>query len=158
MALSPLFSRIFTAIREIRERLMQTFSIWLHQPMTLVAAFIISWLSVLVIFLEIWLLAYFMGIPVALYQVMGVTVTTYVIANLPIAVNGYGLREVAMTTLYIHLGATLEQASTLALISRFFMVLQTLPGALFLSQIMPVKVDPEEYKKLEHEPKPLDGI
>ncbi len=158
IALTPLISRIFTFIGRIKERLTQTFSIWLHQPMTLIAAFIISWLSVLVIFLEIWLLAHFMGIPVALYQVMGVTVTTYVIANLPIAVNGYGLREVAMTTLYIHLGATLEQASTLALVSRFFMVLQTLPGALFLSQILPVKVDPEEYKKLEHEPKPLDRI
>ena len=158
IALSPLASRIYTFTIRIKNRLIQTFSIWLHQPMTLVAAYIISWLSVLVIFLEIWLLAKFLGIPVALYQVLGVTITTYVVSILPISVNGYGLREVAMTTLYMHLGASLEQASTLALVSRFFMVLQTLPGALFLAQVLPVKINSEEYKKLEQGSEPLDGI
>jgi uncharacterized membrane protein YbhN (UPF0104 family) len=158
IALSPLASRILTFIIRIKNRLIQTFSIWLHQPMTLVAAYLISWLSVLVIFLEIWLLAHFLGIPVALYQVLGVTITTYVVSILPISVNGYGLREVAMTTLYMHLGASLEQASTLALVSRFFMVLQTLPGALFLAQVLPVKINSEEYKKLEKKPEPVDGI
>jgi len=158
IALSPLASRIYTFTIRIKNRLIQTFSIWLHQPMTLVAAYIISWLSVLVIFLEIWLLAKFLGIPVALYQVLGVTITTYVVSILPISVNGYGLREIAMTTLYMHLGASLEQASTLALVSRFFMVLQTLPGALFLAQVLPVKINSEEYKKLEQGSEPLDGI
>ncbi|MDR3575594.1 MAG: lysylphosphatidylglycerol synthase transmembrane domain-containing protein [Anaerolineaceae bacterium] len=158
IALSPLASKIVSFLIRIKNRLIQTFSIWLHQPMTLLAAYLISWLSVLVIFLEIWLLAHFLGIPVALYQVLGVTITTYVVSVLPISVNGYGLREVAMTTLYMHLGASLEQASTLALVSRFFMVLQSLPGALFLAQVLPVKINSEEYKKLEKEPEPLDGI
>jgi glycosyltransferase 2 family protein len=158
ITLSPLASKIVSFVIRIKNRLIQTFSIWLHQPMTLVAAYLISWLSVLVIFLEIWLLAHFLGIPVALYQVLGVTITTYVVSILPISVNGYGLREVAMTTLYMHLGASLEQASTLALVSRFFMVLQTLPGALFLAQVLPVKINTEDIKKLEQEPEPLDGI
>ena len=158
MALSPLASKIFAFVIRIKNQLIQTFSIWLHQPMTLVAAYLISWLSVLVIFVEIWLLAHFLGIPVALYQVLGVTITTYAVSILPISVNGYGLREVAITTLYMHLGASLEQASTLALVSRFFMVLQSLPGALFLAQVMPVKINSEDYKKLEQEPEPLDGI
>lgn len=156
--LSPLIFRIFSFIVNIKNRLLQTFSIWLHQPVTLVWAYVISWLSVLVIFVEIWLLAHFLGIPVAFYQVLGVTIATYVVANLPISVNGYGLREVAMTTLYMQLGATLEQASTLALTSRFFMVLQTLPGALFLGQVLPVKINSEDIKKLEQEPDAPDRI
>lgn len=153
-----LISRILSFINQLKNRLLQTFSIWLHQPITLVSAYIISWLSVLVIFLEIWLLAHFLGIPVAFYQVIGVTIATYVVANLPITVNGYGLREVAMTTLYMQLGASLEQASILALTSRFFMVLQTLPGALFLAHVLPVKLNSEDYKKLEQEPDTPDGI
>ena len=158
LALSPLISKLFTFIVRVKNRLVQTFSIWLHQPMILVSAYIISWLSVLVIFVEIWLLAKFLGIPVALYQVLGVTITTYVVSILPISVNGYGLREVAMTTLYMQLGASLEQAATLALVSRFFMVLQSLPGALFLGNVMPIKINSDEYKKIEQEPETLDGI
>jgi hypothetical protein len=52
---------------------------------------------------------------------------------LPISVNGYGLREVAYTTLYSALGASVEQASTLALVTRFLTVLATIPGAIWLS-------------------------
>jgi hypothetical protein len=39
----------------------------------------------------------------------------------------------------MQLGASLEQASTLALITRFFMLLETLPGALWLPQILPAR-------------------
>ena len=70
---------------------------------------------------------------------MGINVLTYLLTLLPISVNGYGVREVAMTTLYMQLGASLEQASTLALITRFFMLMETLPGALWLPQILPAR-------------------
>ena len=108
--------------------------IWLQSPLKLLMAFVVSWLSIFVIFLAIWILAQGMGIEVALYQVMGVTAITYILTLLPISVNGYGVREVAITTLYMELGATLEQASTLAILTRALMLLVTLPGALFIPQ------------------------
>ena len=46
---------------------------------------------------------------------------------------GYGVRETAYTTLYAALGASIEQASTLALVTRVITVLATVPGALWLS-------------------------
>jgi uncharacterized membrane protein YbhN (UPF0104 family) len=90
---------------------------------------------VLVIFLAIYTLARGLAISVALYQVMGVTAITYLITLLPISVNGYGVREVTMTALYIYLGATVEQASTLAIVSRFMMLVVTLPGALWFPRV-----------------------
>jgi uncharacterized membrane protein YbhN (UPF0104 family) len=121
-----------------------TFAIWLRHPLIVLLALAISWLSIFVVFLAIWVIAWGLGIPVALYQVMGVTAVTYLLTLLPISVNGYGVREVAITTLYIQLGATLEQSSALALITRFLMLLETTPGALWISDTLPVRSDVED--------------
>ena len=120
---------------EVKEALVM----WRSHPWQLALAFVISWLSIFVIFLGVWVIARGLGIHIALYQVMGINVLTYLLTLLPVSVNGYGVREVAMTTLYMQLGASLEQASTLALITRFFMLMETLPGALWLPHILPAK-------------------
>ena len=110
--------------------------VWLHRPGILVGAFVLSWLSSFVIFFGIWILARGLGMEIALYEVFGIMVLTYFISMLPISINGFGLREVAVTALYIQVGASLEQASTLAVITRFMLLLETLPGALWLSDII----------------------
>jgi hypothetical protein len=128
----PLVGRVKRWLQGGRE----AFGLWLKRPRILALAFCVSWLSIFVVFVAIWLVARGLGIPVALYQVMGITGITYLLTLLPISVNGYGLREVAITTLYLPLGASLEQAATLALITRFLSMLETLPGALWLSQVV----------------------
>lgn len=128
------FSRYKRSFTSWLAKVWDAIKIWLRSPLSLLLAFIVSWLSIFVVFLAIWILAQGMGIQVALYQVMGVTAITYILTLLPISVNGYGVREVAITTLYLELGATLEQASTLALLTRALMLLVTLPGALFIPQ------------------------
>jgi glycosyltransferase 2 family protein len=120
------------------ERLRATFQIWLRQPARLFLAFCISWFSIFVIFLAIWLLARGLGMQVALYQVMGVTVITYLATLLPISVNGYGLREILIVGLYTSLGSSLEQAAVLAVISRFLSMLVTLPGAIWIGKILSI--------------------
>jgi glycosyltransferase 2 family protein len=135
------WKKTFTQVKE-------ALVLWRRQPWQLVLAFVISWLSIFVIFLGVWVIARGLGIRVALYQVMGINVLTYLLTLLPISVNGYGVREVAMTTLYMQLGASLEQASTLALITRFFMLMETLPGALWLPQILPAREEVEEYRSI----------
>jgi uncharacterized protein (TIRG00374 family) len=118
--------------------------VWLHRPGVLVGAFVLSWLSSFVIFFGIWILARGLGMDIALYEVMGIMVLTYFISMLPISINGYGLREVAVTALYMQVGASLEQASTLAVITRFMLLLETLPGALWLSDIVTPEKKGEE--------------
>jgi hypothetical protein len=127
----------------------EALALWRSQQWQLALAFVISWLSIFVIFLGVWVIARGLGIQVALYQVMGINVLTYLLTLLPVSVNGYGVREVAMTMLYMQLGATLEQASTLALITRFFMLMETLPGALWLPQILPAREAVEEYRSID---------
>ena len=111
---------------------LDAFGLWIHVPWALFRALVISWLSLLVVFLGVWVLARGIRIPVSLLDVIAVSVIVYLLTLLPISVNGYGLREVAVTTLYLQLGATLEQASTLAIVTRFLSLMATLPGAFWL--------------------------
>lgn len=132
----PLKNRLPMFIKRIFRRFLNTFSAWLHQPMAMLKAFIISWISVFVIYLSFWLLARSLGIPVTLVQLAGIEFIVYVVTLVPVSFNGYGVREVIFTSLLMQMGATLEQSAILTLLSRFFLVLTTLPGAFWLSQIM----------------------
>jgi hypothetical protein len=69
-------------------------------------------------------------------QVVAIGPLTYVLSLLPISVSGLGLREVSMSAMYISLGANIEQALTLVAITRFILMLETLPGALWVSQML----------------------
>jgi uncharacterized membrane protein YbhN (UPF0104 family) len=134
------------------EQVKEALMLWRSQPWQLALAFVISWLSNFVMFLGVWVISRGLGIQIALYQVMGINVLTYLLTLLPVSVNGYGVREVAMAALYMQLGATLEQASTLALITRFFMLLQTLPGVVWLPKILPAREAVEEYRSIPEAP------
>jgi len=107
--------------------------LWAAKPWAFVYAFLAAWPSNLLPMAATYLLARQLGMDVSYWQVFGVQTVTYFLSVLPISVNGYGLREVAYTTLYTALGSTLEQASTLALVTRFLTVLSTVPGAIWLT-------------------------
>jgi len=134
-AMVPALSQAWNWARQVITKLLSAFTRWVRRPTVLALGLLCSYGSNLVIFAMIWLLATHLGISVRLYQVIGISVSTYLITLLPISVNGYGVREIATTTLYMSLGATLEQATTLALLSRVFMLIQSLPGAFWLSHI-----------------------
>ena len=132
----PYWSKIVEWTRKLILEIKAAFVRWGQKPLVLVSAFAISWISIFVVYIAVWLLAQSLGIPVNIFQVIGVAAVVYAVTLLPVSFNGYGVREIAYTTLYLQLGATLEQATTLALVSRFFMLIETIPGALWLSRII----------------------
>ena len=107
--------------------------LWVSKPWIFVYAFLAAWPSNLFPMAVSYLLARQLGMNVTYWQVIGIQTVTYFLSVLPISVNGYGLREVAFTTLYTALGSSLEQASTLALATRLISVVSTLPGAFWLT-------------------------
>jgi glycosyltransferase 2 family protein len=132
----PFWDKLVGIVRKMFARFKDAFIKWGRKPKVLAKSFGISWVSIFVVYIAVWLLAVSLGIPVTLFQVIGVAAVVYVVTLLPVSFNGYGVREVIYTTLYMQLGATIEQATTLALVSRFFMLIETIPGALWLTQIM----------------------
>jgi uncharacterized membrane protein YbhN (UPF0104 family) len=107
--------------------------LWAEHPRVFVLTFGLSWLSSIVVFFAIWALANQLGVQIAYYQVIGIMTLSYAVNLLPVSINGYGVREVTITALFMQLGATLEQASTLAVVTRFVLLLEALPGALWLT-------------------------
>jgi len=129
--LQKLFERYFPKVVAV-------FHTWASRPWAFGVAFLVAWPSNLFPMSATYVLAHQLDLNVTFWQVISVQTVTYFLSVLPISVNGYGLREVAYTTLYVALGATLEQASTLALVTRFLMVLTTIPGAIWLSSALRV--------------------
>jgi uncharacterized membrane protein YbhN (UPF0104 family) len=124
--LQSLFEKYFPKI-------VSAFRLWASKPWTFLYAFLAAWPSNLLPMAATYLLARQLGMNVTYWQVIGVQTVTYFLSVLPISVNGYGLREVAYTTLYSLLGASLEQASALALVTRILTVLVSVPGAIWLT-------------------------
>ena len=120
-------------IEKFSPKFTAAFLAWRLQPQAFYFAFLAAWPSNLLPITATFLLARQLGMNVSFWEVAGVQTITYFLSVLPISVNGYGLREVAYTTLYTALGVSLEQASTLALVTRFLMIVCTVPGAIWLS-------------------------
>jgi glycosyltransferase 2 family protein len=128
-------ARLQAVVERYFPKIANAFRAWASKPWAFVYAFLAAWPSNLFPMLATYLIAQQLGLNASFWQIMGVQTITYFFTLLP-SVNGYGLREMAYTTLYTALGASIEQASTLALVTRFLTVLATVPGALWLSGAM----------------------
>jgi hypothetical protein len=112
------------------------FDEWRRHPGPIFWAMIISWISLLAVFVGVWSLARGIGIDVHFHEVIAVSSIAYLLTLLPISVNGYGIREITVTTLYVQLGSTLEQAASLALLTRILSLIRTLPGLYWLPKVL----------------------
>lgn len=118
------FPKIVAALRE-----------WAARPAAFGWAFLAAWPSNLAVMLANFIVARALGMEISFAQIMAVQTAAYFVSVLPISVNGYGVREVTITSLFTTLGATLEQASALAVLTRFIALLVTIPGALWVSSV-----------------------
>jgi hypothetical protein len=118
-----------SSLRSAARRVWDATALWLKSPASLIVALLASWVGIFSYFVFIWTLARGLGIDVSLIQVAGVTAITYFIALIPFTINAYGLRELSVIAFYSSLGASTEQAAALALLSRFLILISSLPGA-----------------------------
>ena len=107
---------------------------WIKSPDKIITSFIVSWTALFTYFFGIWLIARDLGMSIGFFQVAGITVLTYLITLLPISVNGYGVREITITSLYSLLGYPIEAAISLAIVSRLIYLSTTLIGAAWLPE------------------------
>ncbi len=122
----------FHWLRQIYDAVM----VWRNRPGTVLWAFTFSWAARMVVYYGVWVLGQELHIQASYMQVVAIGTITYVVSLLPISVNGLGLREVTMSAMYIQLGASIEQASTLVMLTRFILMIETLPGALWISEML----------------------
>lgn len=130
-----------TSLKKLAEKffpkILRALKTWSQQPSSFFQAFLYAWPSNLIPMAGTYILARALNMDVTYWQVIGVQTVSYFLSVIPISINGLGLREVAYTTLYTTLGASVEQASTLALVTRLITILSTLPGVLWLTTLLP---------------------
>jgi len=149
-SISGMSPRISKFLRASIGRLSSAVKLWASQPQRLFFALLTSWMGMSVNFVAIWILASGLGTSVTLLDVVGASALTYYLTIIPLSINGYGIRELAIVGLYTQLGATVEQASALALLSRLIFLIVSLPGVLWVGKVL-------EYERPSDDQTPDEG-
>ncbi len=119
------------------KRTLQSFSLWLKHPLSLLGAFAFSVGHILCTFGTLYFLFSGMGYPLPLWSIAGLSSLAYFVTLVPISINGYGLNELTVTFLYSQIGGvSVAVSATAALISRILNMLASLPGAATLPGVM----------------------
>ena len=119
-------------------RLKEALSIWISHPRGLLYSLGFTWLHMLCFFGSIWLLLWGLGEDVPFLVVGGLYSIVYFITLLPLSINGYGIQEVAMMYMLSSVGeVSMANGLTVALLFRTMVILASIPGAFFLSDLLP---------------------
>jgi hypothetical protein len=128
------FSRRLTAVRA---RLWNALSLWMRSPRGLLLAYAWTWVHQLSLFGVVWLMLGGLGETAPYWLIGGLWSFTYFVTLLPVSINGLGLQELSMTAIFSGLGGVnVTAAATAALLVRTIQMLASLPGALFLPDIL----------------------
>ncbi len=116
---------------------LEALALWLKRPRWLFAALGCTWLYMLLKFAALWLFFDSLGEHISFLDTAGLWSLVYFITLIPISIGGLGLQEVSVSLIYSQVGGvSLSGALAAALLLRTVEVLASLPGALFLSDIL----------------------
>jgi len=129
--------RIWRFFAKLIVRVFETLRYWLAHPKGVFLALLATYGHMTFTFLTAWLLLRSLGQDISFITVAALWSLSYFITLLPISINGLGVQEISITYLYTHLGGVTPQASlVLAALMRLLYIIGSLPGALFLPEIL----------------------
>ncbi len=133
VALAGLWSR---GVRFVG-RTLQTFTIWLRQPVALLMALACTWGHAFCTITSMYIFIIGLGFHANFMLVAGLWSLAYFITLIPISINGYGLQELSLTFLFSNVAGLSTAASlTIALLFRALFTGVSLIGAFYLPSIL----------------------
>lgn len=124
--------------RRIMRRIFSALTIWFKKPGSLVLALLATFLHMVALFLAIDVLLVGMGESLPFIQIAGLWTLVYFVTLIPFTINGLGLQEVSTSYAFAQLaGVDSANSLVLALLIRTLFMLASLPGAFFLSDVLP---------------------
>jgi len=130
--------RVLRRIKKLSQRVLTALKIWVKQPGSLIASLGFTLLHMTCLFSAIFVLLDGMEDSLPFLQIAGLWSLVYVITLLPFTINALGLQEVTIGYAFSQLGGVSAPNSlVLALLVRTLFLLTSLPGALFLSDVLP---------------------
>ena len=146
LGLAPFLSRLWG----FSKRTLQTFSIWVKQPMALVAALGCTFGHMICTFGALSALIDGLGGHVSFWLIGGLWSLAYFVTLVPISINGYGVQELSLTFLFSSIGGLSAAASlTVAVLIRGLYLAASLPGVAYLPNILAAMSREREVKALE---------
>ena len=122
-------------------RVFQSFSYWTKHPRAILLSFCMTSLHMVFLFSALYLLVLGMGDNLSFWFIGTLWSLVYFVTLLPISINGYGLQEVTLTFVLTNIGAiSMQHSVAIALLIRTLFVVASLPGAIFLPNILAVKI------------------
>lgn len=110
---------------------------WMRNPTSLGLAFLCTFGHQLCTYLIAWVFLRGMQLDLSLTVIAGLWSLSYFFSLAPISINGLGLQEVSIAYLYSRFGGIPMQAGVaLALLMRMVFLLVSLPGVIFLPDIL----------------------
>jgi uncharacterized membrane protein YbhN (UPF0104 family) len=129
----PWVRKLRTGLRSVWEALAR----WISRPTSLFLALVFTFVHMICTFSSVALFLAGMDQVVSFWLIGGLWSVGYFITLLPISVNGMGTQELAITFLYTrYAGISTESALALALLMRVMPMLASLPGVLFVPEII----------------------
>jgi hypothetical protein len=133
----PLMRKLWQRGLRFARSLAASAMFWIQHPASLGRAFLFTLLHMLMTFLAVRILLDGMGESLSFWWIGGLWSFSYFISLAPVSINGLGLQEVSITYLYSHFGGVSMNAGlVLALFMRMLPMLASLPGVLFLPDIL----------------------
>lgn len=130
--------RVWARLRSLFVRLIDAMKLWLGHPRALLISLLYTLGHMLCWFWGMSILLQGMGDPLPLWLIAGLWSMVYLITLVPFTINALGLQELSVAFAFTQLGGVSPASSAaLALLWRTLQLLASLPGALFLSDVLP---------------------
>lgn len=118
-------------------RTLQSFSMWVNQPLVLMAGLGCTWAHLLCTFAALYLLVEGLGAHVDYWLLGGLWSVTYFVTLIPISINGYGVQELSLTYLLSSVaGVPAPVSLAVAIMIRLLYLAASLPGAFYMPGIL----------------------
>ncbi|MBI3158241.1 MAG: flippase-like domain-containing protein [Chloroflexi bacterium] len=111
---------------------------WLRRPQFLLASLFFTALHMAVWFAAMWLLLDGLNDRMPYFLIASLWSLVYFITQIPISINGLGVQELSIAYIFAAFGGVSDHSAlVMGLVFRVLVTLASLPGALFVGQLLP---------------------
>jgi hypothetical protein len=132
------FGRLLARGLHLLRRLGHAMKLWLQQPRALFVSLLFTLGHMTFLFSAMYVLLQGMNDLLPLWLIGGLWSMVYIVTLVPFTINAMGLQELSIAFAFSQLGGvSAANSAALALLVRTLFLLASLPGALFLSDVLP---------------------
>lgn len=133
----PGLNKIWQKLLAFIRKLIQDLLFWLKRPKNLLFSLFFTLIHEALLFGMLWFFLRSVGEDVPFWVIAFIYSLSYLATLIPLSIGGLGIQEMSITFLYSHFGGVSVQAAlALAVLTRMAFVINSLPGAFFLTSIL----------------------